>query len=86
MIWAMVSIPILDKMKDKRHGMVIQHPETGKRHLVTAYSFVFDADLLQSINDPSSPTVEAQANLHKWVDGPDCTGGDVSRGKEIVTP
>jgi Reverse transcriptase (RNA-dependent DNA polymerase) len=81
MIWAMVSTPILEKMRAEGYGIPIVHPETSESFQVTAFSFVDDADFVQRMDTTFAPSTKAQANFDTWVDSLMSTGGDVSGEK-----
>jgi hypothetical protein len=67
-IWALVSTPILDRMRDKGHGVTLTHQESGTTFQVAAFSFVDNADFPQALKVPTQPALEAQQNLNEWTD------------------
>jgi hypothetical protein len=81
MIWAMVSTPILERMRKLGFGVPIIHPLTNAAFQVTAFSFVDDSDFPQLLSNSFSPEVDSQKNFNEWLDSLISTGGDVSDDK-----
>jgi hypothetical protein len=83
MIWALVSTPILNSMHDKGFGVHLPPPETLQSKLVTAFSFVDDADFAQDIPSLVHFPAESQANFDSWLGDLQGTGRDVSGNKSV---
>jgi hypothetical protein len=71
-IWAMVSSPLLDRMRDKGHGIKLDTPE-GTIHL-SGFAFVDDTDLCQD-NEADIGIESTQAAVSDWDDALRATGG-----------
>jgi hypothetical protein len=71
-IWAMVSSPLLDRMREKGHGIPI-HSSEG---LITipAFAFVDDTDLVQD-NENDEAIESTQRAVSEWEDSLRATGG-----------
>ena len=85
-IWVMVSSPLLHRLRQEKHGYSLTSSVTGASHLFSAFTFVDDNDMLQSIDDPISVTSSAQKALDVWVDSLVTTGGSISAEKSLWSP
>lgn len=74
-IWAMVSTPILDRMRDKGCGIKITNLVDNTSVTIPAFAFVDDTDLVQSIADMEDTKKEAQQSVDLWESGLRATGG-----------
>jgi hypothetical protein len=71
-IWAMVSSPLLDRMREKGHG--IQIMSDGGFITIPAFAFVDDTDLAQD-NENDDGIESTQRAVSEWEDALRATGG-----------
>jgi Reverse transcriptase (RNA-dependent DNA polymerase) len=73
-IWAMVSTPLLNRLRDKKFGVTFS---SGVQEKITlpAFAFVDDTDLVQNIPDDPDFTRMPQLALKEWENGLITTGG-----------
>jgi hypothetical protein len=74
-IWALVSTPVLDRLRSRGFGVTIQSGLTEKVIKIPAFAFVDDTDLVHTIKDGSTAMVETQQALDTWEEGLRTTGG-----------
>jgi hypothetical protein len=72
-IWAMMSSPMLDRMRDKGFGAKIQLDKI-KTITIPAFAFVDDVDLIQELQG-NDDTTSPQAAVTEWEDSLSSTGG-----------
>jgi hypothetical protein len=71
-IWAMVSSPLLDRMREKGHGIKIESSEGTIT--IPAFAFVDDTDLVQD-NEGDEGIESTQHAVSEWEDALRATGG-----------
>ena len=76
-IWAVVSTPVLDLLRDEGVGAAFNLSLSGKVIKVLGYSFVDDTDLVVGGNycNHDNITAELQRSLDLWQTGIEATGG-----------
>lgn len=74
-IWAMISSSILTSLRDHNFGTTIVHPHTRKQESISAFSFVDDTDLIQTISDNVEAHDISQLALNCWDEDLRTTGG-----------
>ena len=74
-IWALVSTPLLDRMRVKKCGVALVTID-GNILQIPAFAFVDDVDLIQELHDRSS-IKEAQQAVDEWSDALRATGGSL---------
>ncbi len=72
-IWALVSTPLLDRLRVKQCGVAIVLMD-GSKLQIPAFAFVDDVDLIQELQDPGNVS-EAQHAINEWADALRATGG-----------
>jgi hypothetical protein len=85
-IWVMVSSPLLHRLRQEKYGYSLTSSVSGKSNLFSAFTFVDDNDMIQSIDDSLSVTSSAQQALDVWVDSLVTTGGSISAEKSLWSP
>lgn len=75
-IWAMVSTPILNKLKQQGYGATLTYPFTGNTKRIAAFAFVDDTDLIQDISPENEDFSSApQGAVNEWEANLRVTGG-----------
>jgi Reverse transcriptase (RNA-dependent DNA polymerase) len=74
-IWAMISSPLLESLKDQGFGISIEHPSTRTEERISAFSFVDDTDLIQAIPEGYEAHAISQEALQRWNEDLCTTGG-----------
>ena len=83
-IWACVSTPLFDALRQEGYGMEFISPITTLIMNITGFSFVDDADLIQNMGDMTSEEelfIAAQAQLILWEELLRTTGGAIEPSK-----
>ena len=83
-IWACVSTPLFDALRDEGYGMNIRSPITLVLLNITGFSFVDDADLIQTMSNMQTDEelfIRAQAQLIIWEQLLRTTGGAIEPSK-----
>jgi hypothetical protein len=73
-IWAMMSSPMLDRMRDKGYGVKLKLDEEDNDVIIPGFAFVDDVDLIQELEgeeDIRSP----QHAVIEWDDSLQSSGG-----------
>jgi hypothetical protein len=83
-IWAVVSTPVLKMMKNEGFGCMYKTSIEGKDYHFVGYSFVYDTDIIQSVQ-PGEPfqvlATRMQADIDTWEGGLRATGGALKTEK-----
>jgi Reverse transcriptase (RNA-dependent DNA polymerase) len=74
-IWAMVSTPILDRLRVQGFGVTLLSRDPNKDIRIPAFAFVDDTDLVHQLKDNSTIILETQQCLDLWEEGLRTTGG-----------
>jgi Reverse transcriptase (RNA-dependent DNA polymerase) len=74
-IWALVSTPVLDRLRHKEFGINIMSHGSGKITKIPAFAFVDDTDLVHEIGDEHTAMEDTQQALNTWEEGLQTTGG-----------
>ena len=84
-IWACVSSPLFDILREEGYGVKYESPITGVIFNLAGFAFVDDADLIQSIRDRSESNEQlirnAQKGLTLWEELLRTTGGAIDPKK-----
>jgi hypothetical protein len=76
-IWATVSTPILNSLRDEGFGAHILCPTTSNKLVLPAFAFVVDTDLIHPIHAETSDKPGPQQALDLWEEGLRTTGGEI---------
>jgi Reverse transcriptase (RNA-dependent DNA polymerase) len=75
-IWAMVSTPILNKLRQQGYGATLTYPFSRKTKQIAAFAFVDDTDLIQDISQATEDfSAEPQGAVNEWEANLHVTGG-----------
>ena len=84
-IWAVVSTPIFNSMRQRGYGIFIRAPYSGSDFFFVGYAFVDDTDLV--VNDPSATASvssvidKLQTSINFWEASLRASGGALVPGK-----
>jgi predicted aldo/keto reductase-like oxidoreductase len=88
-IWAVLSSPILDQMREKGFGIQLISPISRTNIKFAGYSFVDDTDLLQVISALQQyrfAIISIQRAFDTWEAGLKVTGGALVPEKNLLVP
>ena len=84
-IWAVVSTPVLDMLREEGYGVCFKAAISGTRVYFVAYSFVDDTDLCTTLKDQKASGQQVAAimqdTLDLWEGGLRATGGAIEPSK-----
>ena len=72
-IWAMISSTLLDRLRDKGHGVTID-TQDGRVITIPAFAFVDDTDVIQELIDEDD-IISPQNAVNEWSGSLQTTGG-----------
>jgi hypothetical protein len=84
-IWAVVSTPLLNVLRDKGFGCEIICPQSSKFFKFVGYAFVDDTDIIQSalIETPELAKQQLQSAIDTWEISLKTTGGALVSEKTV---
>ena len=84
-IWAVVSTPIFNAMRQRGYGIYLRSPVSGSTYMFVGYAFVDDTDLVVDGLTPSATASQVaarlQASVHFWEAALRASGGALSPAK-----
>ena len=86
-IWALISTPIFDLMRDKNFGSKFRTAVSNELLHLAGYAFVDDTDLIQSVDEDVSSFLQIcekmQSALDNWAGALRATGGALDQKKSF---